>query len=138
MDQASEAEVHPSFFEFIEREKTGLSPDRFPFQKGVIVAGKGLLRAAGHLPGRKRPSGWVEAGDGFGPRVNDKGKLWVKKLGQYWFIKRYRDVDGTILEYLALAFDQVPLCTKTEQEAMRLADYCHPNPGQTHLRFLVP
>jgi hypothetical protein len=30
---------------------------------------------------------------------------------------------------LAFPFDDLPFCTKSLEEAMRLADHCHPFPG---------
>lgn len=125
MNQSCEAEAYPKLFEFIDKQ-TGLSP------KGVLLAAEDLIRAAGYLPGSKRPAGWSERVDGFGRRTEDrKYTLRVFKIGDYWFVIRKTSRRLLDLEYLALAFEQVPLCTRTDNEAMRLADHCHPAPGQT-------
>jgi hypothetical protein len=79
MDRSNVAEVYPKLFEFIEREKFGLMPKLFSTKKGVLLAGEDLLRAAGHLPGSKRPKGWREAADGFGRRARD-GKYTLRAI----------------------------------------------------------
>jgi hypothetical protein len=131
MNQSSEAEVSLKLFEFIEREQA-LEPHQFSNSTGVLLAGEGLLRAAGHVPGSRQPKGWREAVDGFGRRAEDKKyTLRTIKLGDYWFVMRRTLRSNVDMEYLALAFDEVPLCAQTAEEAMRLADHCHPDPGQT-------
>jgi hypothetical protein len=133
VDQSCEVEVHPKLFEFID-EQTGLSP-----KTGVLLALEDLLRAAGHFPGSKRPKGWRERVDGFGRRTEDrKYTLRVFKIRDYWFVTRETSRRTLDFEYLALAFDKVPLCTRSDQEAMRLADHCHPDPGQTMGGCWVP
>jgi hypothetical protein len=75
-EKSCEAAEHPKLFEFIEREKAGLPPYVFPTKAGVLLAGEGLLRAARHLPGSKRPKGWRDAADGFGrPAENGRYTL---------------------------------------------------------------
>jgi hypothetical protein len=139
MDQSCDAEVHPKLFEFIEREQTGLSPDSFSTKTGVLLAGEDLLRAAAHFPGSKRPKGWRAEAEGFRRRTEDRRyTLSVFKIGDYWFVMRRTSRSIMAYEYLALAFDQVPLCTRTDQEAMRLADHCYPDPGQTMGGCWVP
>jgi hypothetical protein len=59
-------------------------------------------------------------------------------MGDYWFVIRGTSRSKLDFQYLALAFDEVPLCTRTDQEAMRLADHCHPFPGQTMGGCWVP
>ena len=132
MDQSSEADVYPKFFEFIEREQAALGPHLFANANGVCLAGEDLLRPAGHVPGSRRPKGWREAVDGFGRRAEDrKYTLRTIKLGDYWFVMRRTNRSGMDMEYLVLSFGEVPVCARTAQEAMRLADHCHPDPGQT-------
>lgn len=131
MNQPPEAEVSVKLFEFIEREQA-LKPHQFPNSTGVLLAGEGLLRAAGHVPGSRRPKGWYEAVVGFGRRAEDRRyTLRTFNLSDYWFVMRRTSRSYTTMEYLALAFDKVPLCARTAEEAMRLADHCHPDPGQT-------
>jgi len=139
MDQSYEAEVHPKLFEFIEHEQAGLSPWLFKNATGVLLAGEDLLRAAGHVPGSKRPKGWRKAVEGFGRRTADrKYTLRAIKFDDYWFVLRRASRSNSDSEYLAFAFDEVPLCTRTDLEAMRLADHCYPDPGQTMGRCWVP
>ena len=131
MDQSCEAEVLPKLFEFIEREQAGLTIS-FSDAKGVLLAGEDLLRAAGHFAGSKRPKGWREYAEGFGRRTEDRRyTLRVFKMNNYWFVMRRRNRSIFSSEYLALAFGPEPFCTRTDQEAMRLADHCYPDPGQT-------
>jgi hypothetical protein len=133
MDQSCGTEALPKLFEFID-EQTALSPNA-----GLLLAAEDLLRAAGHFPGSKRPKGWRERVDGFGRSTGDrKYTLRVFKMRDYWFVTRRTSRRNLDFEYLALAFDKVPLCTKTDQEAMRLADHCYPDPGQTIPGCWVP
>jgi hypothetical protein len=100
----------------------------------VVLAGLDLLRVAGHLPGSKRPKGWRPAAVGFGRRTEDKKyTLRVWKRGHYWCAARRTGFDFGDYEYLAFAFQEGPLFTRTEQEAMRIADYYHRD-----LRHAVP
>jgi hypothetical protein len=139
MDQSCDVEAHPKLFEFIERDQAGLPPHRFPDKSGVLLAGEGLLRAVGHFPGSKRPKGWREAKEGFDRRTDDRQyTLKVIELDGYWFVMRRAGRSNFDLEYLALAFDEVPLCTRTDEEAMRLAEHCYPFPGLTMPGLWVP
>jgi hypothetical protein len=134
-----QAEVGLKLFEFIDRKQAGLPSHHFPTNTGVLLASEDLLRAAGHSPDSKRPRGWRKAADGFGRRNEDRNyTLRVIKLYIYWFVMRRPSRSDMSLEYLALIFDEVPLCTRTEQEAMRLADHCHPDPSLTIAGCWVP
>jgi hypothetical protein len=127
MDQSHEAEAHIKLFEFLEHVET-LGP-----KPGALLAEEDLLRSAGHFAGSKRPKGWRARVDSFARRTEDrKYMLTVFEIGDYWHVIRRTSRSKKLsFEYLALPFDEVPLCTRTEQEAMRLADHCYPNPGQT-------
>ena len=138
MDQSSEADVYPKLFEFIEREQAALEPYLFTHTSGVLLAGEDLLRAAGHVPGSKRPKGWREGVEGFGRRAEDRKYLRTSKHGYYWFVFRSTTRSHFDYEYLTFAFDKVPLCASTAQEAMRLADHFHPDPGKTLGGLWVP
>jgi len=131
MKQSSEFDVFLKLFEFIEREQAALEPHLFRHTSGVLVAGEDLLRAAGHVPGSRRPKGWREGVEGFGRRAEDRKYLRTIKLGDYWYVMRSKSRRHFDYEYLAFAFDEVPLCARSAQEAMRLADHCHPDPGKT-------
>ena len=138
MEQSSETDVYLKLFEFIEREQAALEPYLFERASGVLLAGEDLLRAAGHVPGSGRPKGWRETVEGFGRRAEDRKYLRTIKLGDYWFVMRSTTRRHFDYEYLTLAFDEVPLCTRTAQEAMRLADHCHPDPGKILGGLWVP
>jgi hypothetical protein len=133
MNHPPEAEVSLKLFELIEREQSEKSPfNLFPTKIGVLLAAADLLRAAGHFPGSKPPKGWRKAVEGFVRRTKDrKYTLKVLEIGGYWFVVRRTSRLFMDYEHLALAFEEIPLCTRTDQEAMRLADYCHPDPGIT-------
>jgi hypothetical protein len=132
MEQPCEAEVHSKLFEFVEGKRTGLPNDIMPRATGALLAAEDLLRAAGHLPGSGRPKGWRKNGDCFYHRFKDSGiTLEISKSGDYWFVTRIERYLIESFAFLALAFEQVPICTNTFEEAMRLADHCHPDPGQT-------
>lgn len=135
MNRSPEAEVTPKLFGcFVKREQTGLPSNLLPKAIGALPAGEGLLRAAGHLPGAGWPEGWykVPSSDCF-HRNCEKTRhiLEVYKIGAHWFILRINGLRAENLESLALAFGHVPICAYTCEEGMRLADHCHPNPGQT-------
>jgi hypothetical protein len=133
LDQSCEAEAYPKLFEeFIDKQNL-LS------KTGMLPAGEGLLRAAGHFPGSKRPKGWREAKDGFGRRTDDR-KYTLKVIGRdgHWFVLRRASRSIDDLEYFALAFDKVPLCTRTVEEAMRLAEHFYPDPDKTVPGLWVP
>jgi hypothetical protein len=138
MEQSPEADVYPKHFEFIEREQAAIGPHLFKHTSGVLLAGEDLLRAAGHVPGSRRPKGWREGVEGFGRRAEDRKYLRTIKLGDYWFVFRSTTRSHFDYEYLTLAFDEVPLCARTAQEGMRLADHCHPDPGLTTAGLWVP
>jgi hypothetical protein len=135
MKQPCEAEVAPELFEcLVEREQTGLPTDVLPNAIGALLAGKDLLRAAGHFHGSEWPEGWfkVPSIDCFHRSCHEtKYILEIYKFGNYWFVLRANGFLHENLEALVLAFEQVPICSRSSQEAMRLADHCHPDPGQT-------
>jgi hypothetical protein len=132
VNQPPEAEVSLKLFELIEREQSEKLCSLFPTKIGVLLAGEDLLRAAGHFPGSKPPKGWRKAVEGFGRRTKDrKYTLRAIKLGDYWFAMRTTSRSHMDYEHLSLAFEELPLCASTAQEAMRIADHCHPDPRKT-------
>jgi hypothetical protein len=40
--------------------------------------------------------------------------------------KSWRDFDPCGSQVLAVAFENVPICTRTFRDAIRLAEHCHP------------
>jgi hypothetical protein len=128
MDQSCEAEAPLQFYEYVDLQIC-LSPPKM----GVLLAGEDLLRAAGHSPGSKRPKGWSERVDGFGRRTEDgKYTLRVSKdKNGLWYVRRQTSRRLLDFEFLAFGFGEVPLCTRSADEAMRLADHFYPNPGLT-------
>jgi hypothetical protein len=134
------AEVSIKLFDLIEPSDLDDEPfSVFPEKIGVLLAAEDLLRAAGDFPGSKRPKGWRKAVEGFGRRTEDKMyTLRVLPSGGYWLVMRRAGRSTMELEYLALAYEELPFCTSTDQEAMRLADYCYPDPGRTVWGCWVP
>jgi hypothetical protein len=109
--------------EVVERDDTEM-PDRFvPWAPGVVVASDHLLAAAHHRLGSRPPLGWSQ----HKPRVFWKpartNRLWVCGLGEFWTVER------EIETVLVFAYGSMPIVTRSYQAAMRLAEYCHPQPA---------
>jgi hypothetical protein len=129
----------PRLFEYIDRNETELSYLTMPEAPGVIIAGEGMLRAAGHQPGLRRPAGWRYHAQGsfsmFSPSFTKRtpdgyARLFVLELGKYWVIARhlhsgYGYRQG---EWLTFPIGPAPIWAETSEAAMRLAEYCHPIP----------
>jgi hypothetical protein len=117
--------------EVIERSKTEL-PDWFvPWAPGVVIASDYLLRAAGHRPGSRRPSGWSPGKPDVFTKVIYGNRLMVRGCGEFWTVER--EIDET----LGFPFGPMPVFTRTSEGAMRLAEYCHPR-AQEGEKFCFP
>jgi hypothetical protein len=101
----------------VKRNEAKLPPDYVPWTPAVVIASDYLLRTAGHTSTSGRPTGWsLQRSSG----VYKKG-WWsfVRKRGQYWTIE-----NGGLYEcVLAFSFGSMPVCTRTPEAAMRLAEY---------------
>ena len=118
-------------FQFIERGETELPADRLPDAQGVIMAGEDMLRAAGYIPGSNRPRGWCRLTPGNYRKNVGKHILMVRQCGgprsQHWTIERLDEDYNT--EQLVIPLGRLtPIFALTYQAAMRLAEYCYPNP----------
>jgi len=113
----------PTFYCFVERRAAKL-PDFFlPDAPGVIVLETDFLKE--ELPlWLDYPVGWTLVDWNRGK--SHHGKLEVANLGEYWFIgQRYDDYHTKITKTVVEAFGNVPICARTSQEAMMLAERCN-------------
>ncbi len=126
-------EVAPQLFEFIDRTRSGL-PDHFLSEaQGVAIACPDLFRGRDDFS--NSDSSWIHMfsspGDGYGrdfPETNIVSL--VNQLGDFWYIQRLIVGEHTSdFQELVTAFGNVPICTTTLKDAMRLAEHCHP---ETH------
>jgi hypothetical protein len=124
----------PTFLiaEIVERDKTELPSYFCPWAPGIVIAGDRLLRAAGYRPGTRGPGGWSEGQPDVFTKVIYGNRLMVRGCGKLWTIERENE------ETLAFNFGPVPMFTRTRQAAMRLAEYCHPEPYEGEYPFPKP
>jgi len=127
-------EVAPQIFEhFIARAKAGLPEDYLSSAKGVVVAGPDLFRGLSGVSGSDYSPGRVPS---YGGAVferdlpEENGCLRVNQLGEFWYVQRIivGQYNREEFQALVVAFENVPICTHTSDEAMRLAEHCHPVP----------
>jgi hypothetical protein len=125
-------EVAPQLFEcFIDRAEANL-PEFFPKEaKGAVVAGPDLIRGLEDYSGSHESWGWEASVDGVAfrrayidrPEIID-GELNIEQGGEFWYI--YRQFDPCRTQVLVVAFENVPICTRTFRDAIRLAEHCCP------------
>jgi hypothetical protein len=126
-------EVAPQLFEcFVDRAEANL-PEFFPKEaKGAVVAGPDLIRGLEDYSGSHESWGWEASVDGtafecFLP--NDRPGidvyLDIEQRGELWYIRR--QIGNDITQALVVAFENVPICTRTFRDAIRLAEHCHPD-----------
>jgi hypothetical protein len=104
---------------------------------------------AGEFPGAPDPHGWTpgvplmpdvyggrawgEAADFEKPSLDGKRMLRVKRHGKFWMPERSTRLSGRYkyrqIEALVFPFGEMPIWTRTQQAAMRLAEYCDPIPS---------
>ncbi|SHG24099.1 hypothetical protein [Bradyrhizobium erythrophlei] len=127
-------EVAPQLFEcFIDRAQAVL-PEHFPREaKGAVVAGPDLVRGLEDYPDSYESWGWRASTDGTGFECcfvdRDCPKrhavyLEIERRGEFWYI--WRDFERGGCQALVVAFENVPICTRTFRDAIRLAEHCHP------------
>ena len=125
-------EIAPQLFEcFIDRAEADL-PEFFPQEtRGALVAGPDLLAALEDFPKSYEIWGYRKSTDGdayerAAPQI--KGTLEVLRHGDFWYIRRQlEDAEGgDKFQVLVFAFENVPICTNTFENAIRLAEHCHP------------
>jgi hypothetical protein len=130
-------EVAPQLFEcFIDRAQANL-PDYFPQEaKGAVVAGPDLIRPLEDYSDSYGSWGWERSVDGThfrrgyvdlnsSPGKIIDGELQIVQRGDFWYI--YREFDPCRAQALVVAFEYVPICTRTFRDAIRLAEHCHPD-----------
>ena len=128
-------EIAPQLFEcFIDRTEA-LLPEFFPREaKGAVVAGPDLIRELEDYPDSHESWGWEASIDGNAfrrsyvdrsslPAIID-GELKIERGGGFWYIRREFDPERN--QALVVAFENVPICTRTFRDAIRLAEHCHP------------
>ena len=111
---------------FLDREETALPDIYLPKAHGAVLAGD-------DLPGADTPTKyeWRATIENkvFEAWTKDGDLLSIEKLGDYWFVMIS---DGPFPEEkwqgLVFAFDRLPICTHSAEQAMRLAEHCYPNP----------
>jgi hypothetical protein len=134
MSQPYPDEVAPRLFEsFIDRAQAALPDDFLSAAKGVVVAGPDLACELDKCSDSDFASRWIPADDGavfhrdFGEIT---GGLVVNRIGEFWYVQTaiVREPNRTKYWVLVVAFDNVPICARTPEEAIRLAEHCYPNP----------
>jgi hypothetical protein len=118
--------------EVIDRDETELPSDFCPWAPGIVIASDYLLHAAGHTPGSPGPTGWTEGQPDVFTKVMHGNRLMVRGRGEFWSVERED------FETLAFLFGPVPMFTRTRHAAMRLAEYCHPEPREGEFPFPKP
>jgi len=122
----------PLFDEILDRKQLDLPDWYLRSAEGAVIAGDHMLTAAGYRKGSYRPRGWRQIDRFSFTRVSNDGKrrLCVRLCGRYWTIERTEPRDGPLMNDYALvcAFSRRLVWARTRQAAMRLADYCDPNP----------
>jgi len=123
----------PKLFEcFIDRAEASLPEHFLSAAKGVLVAHPDLIGSLGDFS----RSGYTWKpnlrGDGFDSALpKERRILQVKQIGQFWYIQRIGvDRPDRFLDFqvLVFPFENVPFCTRTCEDAMRLAEHCSPMP----------
>jgi hypothetical protein len=122
--------IAPKLFEFIDRAQAGLPEHFLSATKGVLVAGPDLIGRLDDFSGSEHT--WKPSlhGDGFGHDLPESNCcLLVDRLGEFWYVSRLIVGEHNFgPQVLVVAFDNVPICTRTSDEAIRLAEHCHPIP----------
>ena len=133
----------------LDRAQTGMPDDYLPLARGVVIAGRDMLAAAGYRPGGHRPHHWTLVGgsasrpEGFMRALppiagaTEQHILRVRVCGrpgaeQFWAIEMAHK--GCAFPYerdhyaLVFALELLPIWTRTYQGAMHLAEHCYPIP----------
>jgi hypothetical protein len=118
-----------ALFEFVDRAETAMPADYLPEATGVMLAGDDVLTAAGHRPG-SHLKGWARIGPGNYKKYVGLHTLMVRQCGgarsEHWTVERIDEDHNT--EALVLPFGPALIFAHNRQAAMRIAEYCYPNP----------
>ena len=122
-------EIAPQLFEcFLDRAEAHLPEFFHEWAKGALVAGPDLIRPLEDYSDSYESWGWERSIDGTDFRRFAKdidGELNITQRGDFWYIYRENDLAGTS-QALVFAFEDVPICTRTFRDAIRLAEHCYP------------
>jgi hypothetical protein len=126
----------PILFEcMVDRSDTEMPDDYLPTARGILIAGRDMLRAAGYVPGSCRPRGWSRRNPGVFARPSAESQhiLWVRQCGRFWVIERSFEFSEHGCDFrddyaLTCALTDMPISTRTYQAAMRLAEHCDMSP----------
>jgi hypothetical protein len=150
--------IAPEVFEcMLDRAQAGMTEYFMPEAvRGVLIAGRDMLAAAGHIPGAPEPVGWtpgvpllpdypraLEVADFEKPSADGERMLRAKQFGHFWMVERSirvsrgryqtREIQG-----LVFAFGSVPIWTRDQKAAMRLAEHCDPIPAPPVAGYWLP
>jgi hypothetical protein len=120
-------EVAPQVFKLLDRTQAELPEHCLSEATAVVVASPDLIRGLDDFTNSSwRPNLY---GDGFDRALPEERRiLRVRQFGQFWYIQRLCFDDYGLDQALVFPFDNVPICTRTCEEAMRLAEHCSPMP----------
>ena len=104
--------------EVIERKAAKLGNRYVEWSPGIVIASDYLLRVA--QQNSRQPLDWHRSSqhDGF---ETTSGSLVVRKRGEFWAIEQHDRV-------LVFIYGSMPVCTRTPEAAIKLAEYCYPMP----------
>ncbi len=141
-------EIAPELFEcMLDRAQAGMVEYFMPEAvRGVLIAGRGMLAAAGHFPGAPEPVGWtpgvpllpgwrgLEVADFEKPSADGERMLRAKQFGAFWMPESSIRVEWgrkplRVVQALVFAFEDIPIWTRDQKAAMRLAEHCDPIPA---------
>jgi hypothetical protein len=129
MSGSQTEEIAPQLFErFIDRADANLPEFFHEYAKGALIAGPDLIRRSEDYSDSYESWGWERSIDGTAFRRASPiidGELNITQRGDFWYIYRENKLDGTP-QALVVAFEDVPICTRTFRDAIRLAEHCHP------------
>lgn len=149
--------IAPEVFEcMLDRAQAGMIEYFLPEAvRGVLIAGRDMLAAAGHIPGAPEPVGWTpsvpllpgwrgqEVADFEKPSADGQRMLRAKRYGNFWMVERsIRVIRGRYqmreIQGLVFSFESVPIWTRDQKAAMRLAEHCDPIPAPPVAGYWMP
>ena len=101
----------------VNRRKAKLPTDFVPWAPGIVMASDHLLRLAGYHSRSGRPKGW-RLQPSRGEYRKDWPSLLVRNHGKFWTVEEY--LSESVLVFI---YGSMPVCTRTYEEAMWLAEY---------------
>src|SRR5947209_762663 len=86
----------PLFENVLDREKTDLPKNYLPDAPGIVIAGEGMLRAAGYRPGHYPSRSWYKQNHlVFRSEANSDAErtLQVRACGDFWVVEYFMSDD---------------------------------------------